>query len=283
VRLLVTNCNTSAAVSALIGDEARRAARAGTEILVRTPSWGVSSAESWYDSYISAASVLDLVTAETERFDAVVMAGFGEPGREGLREHLEVPVVDITEAAVVMAAPLGRRYAILTSLGRTSAQITASLLTAGLLGAGFSGAGFGGAGVGGAGLDRAGLVSGCAGVYAIEQPVLELVKNPEATVAALVGVGRRAVTDGAEVLVVGCAGMSSSGPKVSAELGVPVVDGLAAGIKFAEGLVDLGLQTSKISGYAPPPAKSRPGWPPSAHRNHWIGPDPYPVDEAGPP
>jgi allantoin racemase len=140
-----------------------------------------------------------------------------------------------------MAAPLGHRYAILTSLGRTRAQITASLLTTGLLSAG-----------------------GCAGVYAIEQPVLELVKNPEATVAALVGVGRRALADGAEVLVVGCAGMSSSGPKVSAELGVPVVDGLAAGIKFAEGLVDLGLRTSKISGYAPPPAKPRPGWPPSA-------------------
>jgi Asp/Glu/Hydantoin racemase len=145
VRLLVTNCNTSAAVSAVIGAEARRAARAGTEIMVRTPSWGVSSAESWYDSYISAASVLDLATSETEHFDAVVMAGFGEPGREGLREQLEVPVVDITEAAVAIAGPLGHRYAILTSLRRTSAQIMASLLTAG-------------------------LSSGCAGVYAIEQP-----------------------------------------------------------------------------------------------------------------
>jgi allantoin racemase len=239
VRLLVTNCNTSAAVSAVIGAEARRAARAGTEIMVRTPSWGVSSAESWYDGYISAASVLDLATSETEHFDAVVMAGFGEPGREGLREQLEVPVVDITEAAVAIAGPLGHRYAILTSLRRTSAQIMASLLTAG-------------------------LSSGCTGVYAIEQPVLEVVEDPEATIAALVSVGRQALADGAEVLVVGCAGMSSSGPKISAELGVPVVDGLAAGIKFAEGLVDLGLRTSKISCYAQPPGKSRPGWPPPA-------------------
>jgi allantoin racemase len=182
--------------------------------------------------------VLDLVTSETERFDAVVMAGFGEPGREGLREQLEVPVVDITEAAVAMAAPLGRRFAILTSLSRTSAQIRASLLTAGLGG-------------------------GCSGVYAIEKPVLEIVKDADATVAALAELGRRALADGAEVLVLGCAGMTSSSPKVSAELSVPVVDGLAAGIKFAEGLFDLGLHTSKISWYAPPPDKARPGWPPS--------------------
>jgi allantoin racemase len=249
VRLLVTNCNTSAEVSELIAAEARRAARAGTDILVRTPRWGVSSAESWYDGYISAASVIDLVASEREPFDAVVMAGFGEPGREGLREQLEVPVIDITEAAAALAAPLGHGYAILTSLRRTSAQITASLLTAGLLGAGPGGRLPG---------------AGCTGVYAIDQPVLDLVTDPEATVAALVQVGRQALASGAEVLVIGCAGMSACGPKVSAELGVPVVDGLAAGIKFAEGLVDLGLRTSKISCYAPPPDKPRPGWPPAS-------------------
>jgi allantoin racemase len=249
VRLLVTNCNTSAAVSALIAAEARRAARAGTVVCVRTPAWGVSSAESWYDGYISAASVLDLVAGETGRFDAVLMAGFGEPGREGLRELLDVPVVDMTEAAVLFAAPLGRRYAIVTSLARTSAQIATSLASAGLLAVAPGGPG---------------LAGGCTGIYAIEQQVLDLVKDVAATSAALAAAGRDALAGGAEVLVLGCAGMSAAAAKVSAELGVPVVDGLAAGVKLAEGLVDLGLRTSKIGGYAPPPAKPRPGWPPAA-------------------
>jgi allantoin racemase len=234
VRLLVTNCNTSAAVSALIAAEAGRVADPATTVVVRTPSWGVESAEGWADSYLSAASVLDLVTAEAEPFDAVVLAGFGEHGREGVRELVEVPVVDITEAAVAFAATLGLRYGIVTSLARTSAQIAASLRTSPL------------------------GSQACAGIFAIELPVLDLVADPEATVSALLRVGAQAVSAGAEVLILGCAGMSALSAKITAELGVPVVDGLSAGIKLAESLVALGLRTSNLS-YPPPLDKSRVG------------------------
>ena len=40
--------------------------------------------------------------------------------------------------------------------------------------------------------------------------------------------------------------------RLQAELGVPVVDGVAAAVKFAEGLVSLGLGTSKRGDYAAP-------------------------------
>lgn len=234
MRLLVTNCNTSAAVSSLIAAEAGRVADPATTVIVRTPRWGVESAEGWFDSFLSAASVLDLVAEEADPFDAVVLAGFGEHGREGVRELVDVPVVDITEAAVVLAASLGTRYGIVTSLARTRGQIEASLRTSPL-------------GIG-----------ACAGIFAIERPVLDLVADPDETVSALLRVGAQAVGAGAEVLVLGCAGMSALSAKITAELGVPVVDGLSAGIKLAEALVALGLRTSPLS-YPPPLDKVRVG------------------------
>ena len=43
------------------------------------------------------------------------------------------------------------------------------------------------------------------------------------------------------------------------EFGLPVIDGVAAGVKLAEALVGLGLATSKVGGYAPPAAKAYAG------------------------
>jgi allantoin racemase len=39
------------------------------------------------------------------------------------------------------------------------------------------------------------------------------------------------------------------------ELGVPVIDGVTVAVKLAEGLVSLGLKTSKISSFSFPPNK----------------------------
>ena len=40
---------------------------------------------------------------------------------------------------------------------------------------------------------------------------------------------------------------------------MPVIDGVGAAIKLVEGLATLGLPTSSLGGYAPPPKKSYSG------------------------
>ena len=65
----------------------------------------------------------------------------------------------------------------------------------------------------------------------------------------------------AEAIVLGCGGMAGLDRELSELLGVPVVEGVAAGAMLAEGLVRLGLTTSKIRTYAPPRPKSLTGWP----------------------
>ena len=68
------------------------------------------SIEGFFEGYLSAEGVFDRLQAVDFEFDALVMAGFGEPGREGAQELLEVPVFDITECAALVACLLGRSY-----------------------------------------------------------------------------------------------------------------------------------------------------------------------------
>ena len=100
-----------------------------------------------------------------------------------------------------------------------------------------------------------GLGRRCRGVHATGIPVVELETDPEAY-ASIVAASRAALdADGSDVIVLGCAGMADLCARLQLELGVPVLDGVAAGTVQAEALVRLGLQTSGRGEFAPPPVK----------------------------
>ena len=237
MRVLVVNPNTTTAMTESIAATARRAAAPGTEIVGLTAGLGVDGIDSAFESLLSAVAVMDRVTTYPDPFDAVVMAGFGEHGREGLMELLDVPVVDVAEASAHVAMMLGRSYTVVTTLARSIAAIEDRLSTAGLL-------------------DR------CAGVRATGMSTTDVERDPAAAVRAVVEQARRAVAeDRAEVVCLGCGGMAGLEDAVRDALGVPVVDGVAAGVTLAESLVRLGLSTSKVCTYASPEPKPTVGWP----------------------
>jgi allantoin racemase len=235
VRILVVNVNTTESMTAVIRDQATRVAAPGTEIVALTPHFGPDSVEGNFESYLAAVAVMDRVLTYDGPYDAVVQAGFGEHGREGLQELLDVPVVDITEAAAHVACLLGHKYSVVTTLHRAVPQIEDRLRIAGLL-------------------DR------CASIRASGLGVLELEAGN--AVDAIAAEAQRAVReDHAEVICLGCGGMAGLDEKVRAATGTPVVDGVAAAVKLAEALVGLGLSTSKTGTYAPPRPKRITGWP----------------------
>ena len=237
MRILVVNVNTTASMTEAIAASARRVAGPGTEIVGLTPRFGAESVEGNLESYLAAVGVLDAVAGYPEPFDAVIQAGYGEHGREGLQEMLEVPVVDITEAAAATAMYLGHRYSVVTTLDRTVPLISDRLLLAGL--------------------ERR-----CASVRSSGMAVLELETDPERAVEAVVGQAVAAVRDdGAEVICLGCGGMAGLDQAVRERAGVPVVDGVTAAVTVAESLVRLGLSTSKVRTYATPRRKQITGWP----------------------
>jgi allantoin racemase len=132
MRILVVNVNTTASITDTIAEQARAVAAPGTEIVGLTPYFGAESVEGNFESYLAAIAVMDRVMAYDQPFDAVIQAGYGEHGREGLQELLDVPVVDITEAAASTAMFLGHAYSVVTTLDRTVPLIEDRLKLAGL-------------------------------------------------------------------------------------------------------------------------------------------------------
>jgi allantoin racemase len=237
MRILVVNVNTTASMTAAIARSARQYARADTEILAIQPDWGPDSVDTFMEGYLSAAAVVERVATFDEPFDAVVLAGFGEPGREGLRELVDVPVLDVTDSAAAFACQLGYRYSVITTLARSIPSIEQSLRNAGML-------------------DR------CASIRATDLEVLELEQDEQRTRDRMLAEGRRAITeDRAEVICLGCAGMAGVDKELERALGVPVVDGVVAAVKLAESLHDYGLKTSKVGAFAAPVPKKIQGWP----------------------
>jgi allantoin racemase len=237
VKILVVNVNTTASMTDAIAASARSVASPGTEIIGLTPAFGAESVEGNFESYLAAVGVMDVVTRYEGEYDAVVQAGFGEHGREGLQELCDVPVVDITEAAGHVACMLGHKYSVVTTLDRTVPLIEDRL-------------------------KLAGLDARCTSVRSSGMSVLELEERPEDAVKAIVAEAEIAVSqDGAEVICLGCGGMAGLDEAVGAATGVPVVDGVTAAVKLAEALVGLGLTTSKTRTFAAPRQKRVSGWP----------------------
>src|SRR5260370_19191097 len=119
MRIIVINVNTSREMTAVIGHSAELAAAPETEIVAIEPSWGPESVESYYDSTISAASMLHRLLQLNEPFDAIIWAGFGDHGHEAAQELFDAPVIDITHAAAMTACLVGRRYGVVTTLPRS--------------------------------------------------------------------------------------------------------------------------------------------------------------------
>ncbi|MBX7277919.1 aspartate/glutamate racemase family protein [Pseudomonas sp. ERGC3:05] len=237
MRILVVNVNTTESITETIAQQARAVASPGTEIIGLTPYFGAESVEGNFESYLAAIAVMDRVMAYDQPFDAVIQAGYGEHGREGLQELLNVPVVDITEAAASTAMFLGHAYSVVTTLDRTVPLIEDRL-------------------------KLAGLYQRCASVRASGMAVLELEEDPLAAMEAIVRQAELAIReDKAEVICLGCGGMAGLDEQIRQRTGVPVVDGVTAAVTIAESLVRLGLSTSKIRTYATPRPKKVIGWP----------------------
>ena len=232
MRILVVNPNTTAGMTANIAVAARRIAAPGTEIVALTSPHGPASIEGYYDEAMSLAGLLQAVR-EAEDYDAVIIACFDDTGLDALRCLTDKPVVGIGEAGYRMAAMLCNKFSVVTTLARSVPALEHNLM-------------------------RYGMDRQCQRVRSSEVPVLELEHaNPAAYKKIEDEIGRAIAEDRAEAIVLGCAGMADLAAAMSERFGVPVLDGLACAVGLCESMVRLGLRTSRLGGYAPPPASKR--------------------------
>lgn len=202
-----------------------------TETGIDDVAEGPASIESAYEEYLAIpAAVRRAVELELDGWDAVVLGCFGDPGLDAFRELVSIPVVGPGEASALLAASLGHRFSVIT--------ITDSVVPA---------------------IERqvrnVGLAEKLASVRAVNIPVLELHRDRDRTIAAVLEEGKAALRhDRADTLLLGCMSMGflELAEAVGAELDVPVLNPARVAVRFAEALVGAGLAHSRRAYLTPP-------------------------------
>ena len=230
MRIHIINPNTTASMTQKVGHAAKLVAGAGVEITAVNPQSGPPSIEGYYDEAFSVPGLLEEIQA-VPGADAFVLACFDDTGLDAARCITTAPVVGIGEAAFHFASLIAGKFGVVTTLARSIPAIEHNLV-------------------------KYGLAARCARVRAAEIPVLDLEDDHSGARNRISEEIERSKTeDGAEAIVLGCAGMADLANIFSKRHGLPVVEGVAAAVKLCEGLVALRLETSKIGGYTLPRAK----------------------------
>ncbi len=225
-RALVVNPNTSAAMSEEIRRTAEPVFSAPWSCQVVNAPGGPESLESWRDYALASVAVMPLVE-DPQGAAGVLLACFGDPGLPALKEICPVPVVGIAEAAMSLALLVGGRFGILAGMDRA-----VSLMDALVRGVG--------------------LEPRYAGTESVGMRVLELDADRARALDALEAASGRLVRRGAEVLLLGCAGLTGFRQELSSRLGTVVIDPVEAGCRLLRAVVEAGLPTARSGWYARP-------------------------------
>ena len=190
-------------------------------VVVNIPH-GPDSMESAYDEAIAAPYILQqVVSAETEGCDAVVIDCAADPALRAAREISELPVVSAGEASYHAAMMVAGKFSVITVLPTTANEISDHLR-------------------------MYEFSSRVASVRSANVPVLALEDEQEAE-EHLYAAARKAIDeDGAQAIVLGCTGMMAMRDSLEKRLGVPVIEPYLAAIQFAASLVRMKLRQSRL-------------------------------------
>jgi allantoin racemase len=214
----------------VILEEYRRWAEERTEISIVNIKKGPESIESEYDEEVAAPFVLQEVRrAEKDGMDGIIIFCFGNTAIHAAREAVSIPLVGLGEAAQFVATLLGDRFSILSTISNAVPRLWRKA-------------------------KALGLDSRVVSVRPINIPVLST--DEEEVKGALLKEGRKAVEEGADVIVLGCGTFFGVEKGLEEELGVPVIHCALAALKVLEMLVRLKLSHSKKA-FPYPPEKRR--------------------------
>jgi Asp/Glu/hydantoin racemase len=213
--ILVINPNSSREVTRAI-DEACAPLRmaGGPAIECVTLDEGPPGIETQRDVDIVVAPLVRLISEREKNHSAFVIACFSDPGLHSAREITNKPVLGIAECGLLTALSLGQRVGVIAIL---KASVTRHLRYIASLGLG----------------------SRLAAELPLGLGVAEL-RNERTTFHRMLEVGS-ALRDrhGADVVVMGCAGMAPYRKRLQDELAVPVVEPTQAAVAMAVGRVRL--------------------------------------------
>ncbi len=210
--ILIINPNTTAHVSALLQNHGQQAAGRDVQVQVVTAGFGAPyiSCETSYAvaGHATLSAWARVMTQGHTKPDAVLIGCFGDPGLLALRECSAVPVTGLAEASFAQAAPYGR-FAIVTG-GQRWQPILQRLA------------------------HSLGYGQALAGITTVAPSGAQLAQDPQTARALLAQACVQAAQDfGVQAVILGGAGLAGMAAQVQAQVSVPVIDSVLAGIRHS--------------------------------------------------
>jgi allantoin racemase len=206
----VINPNSTVSCTDAIDRAAAPFRNAGIEIVAETVAEGPESVASMADHAAAQGPLLRHVAAGNRDVAAYVVACFSDPAMPAVQEVTGKPCFGLGESGMAAAMQRGERFGIV-ALAPASVQRQRRRVA------------------------ELGLGARYAGSRAVSLSVPELT-NANAAVMAMIEAGRLlADRDGADVIIMGCAGMADYRAILADEIGLPVVEPTQAAIGAALG------------------------------------------------
>lgn len=222
MKIMIINPNSDLEMTKAIQKTADQFAAGEFEVICKPTPRAPIFIETYEDEIKTAPGMIQLVRENEALFDAFIIACHDDPILDVLKEIIQKPVVGIGEASMKIATMLGHRFSVISTTKHAipikEAQVRKYHLE-GLL----------------------------ASVRAPGEEMSEYRDEEKYTQVAKSAIGE----DMAEVIVLGCAGMTGLDKLLQEKLNVPVLDGVVCALIIASGLIKYGVSTSKIRKYNP--------------------------------
>jgi len=205
MRILVINPNSNTGFSDEM-DKAVTPLRFGGAVQIDCVSLGNTprGIETQRDIDAVIDPVCAMVAAQEVNYDGFVIACFADTGVFSAREITDKPVVGICEAGLSTALNAGDAFGVIsTSKEARNAELRL--------------------------IRSHGLMERCVGMEPVDIPVVDMLTSPDLP-ARLSAAAEKLMDQGAEAIVLGCAGMSPHRATLQSETSLPVIDPTVAGV-----------------------------------------------------
>ncbi|KJS82585.1 MAG: Asp/Glu/hydantoin racemase [Peptococcaceae bacterium BICA1-8] len=222
MKIMIINPNSDTQTTEAMQKTANSFSNGDFEVVCKSTPGGPKFIGTYEDQIKAAPGMVNIVRENEKEFDAFIIACHADPNLDVIKEITKKPVVGIGEASMKIASMLGHSFSVLAPVEHSIPNKEA-----------------------------------LARKYHL-QDTLASVRAPKALEGECSEEERHLEVakiivkeDNAEVIVLGCAGMTGLDKIIQDKIGVPVLDGVVCALIIATGLVRYKVSTSKVRRYNP--------------------------------
>ena len=203
MRILIINPNSDEGTDRIMATKAEHLALPNVEVDVTHVTRAPKLVCSYEEQAVSGDEMIEIVRSTQDKYDAYIVACHSDPNLDLVREIAGKPVVGIAECSMKLAASMGNGYAVI-SPGPNSISKKIAL----------------------------------AHKYHVDDLLRTIKVTKSDENEDLLEAAKEAKAEfGVDAIVLGCANYANGDGYVERALGIPVVDGVAAALIIASGLV----------------------------------------------